>query len=380
MRKQRRVKAGAILTAAVLLAASVNVSANMSAVESLAAEPAAQASEKTTTVYVIRSAEGEQITASSWLSNPDGAAQLEDQTTLHDVEVVRGDASLETAGADGALVWNTAGGDVYYRGTASAELPLDAVVRCTLDGTQIRLSDAEGESGHLVITIDYENHLSTVAGGRTIWTPYLMASGVLFENDSVDNVTVTNGEAINDGARTIAVGIGFPGLAESLGVNTPDQIVNLEIPDQVVIECDVTDCPALSVLTMATVPDLHEFLEDAPGSGNLEGDVDEMADGMRQLIEGASALQNGTDQFAAGTARLALGASELSGGTTQLSSGVEMLSSGALDLSEGMTSAHTGARQLAAGTTELASGTSDLASGASDLADGTEALAPALPR
>ena len=180
---------------------------------------------KNETVYVITDGNGERTTyVSSWLRNPDGSASLNDISNLSSIEVVKGDASLESDD-NGQLTWNANGQDVYYQGISNEQLPVDVNVTYNLDGADISEEDLQGRSGHLVITVSYLNNMSEIIEDEngeyhTIYMPFVMTTGMLLDNAEFSNIEVTDGQAVNDGDRTYVIGIGFPGLYESLGLDT----------------------------------------------------------------------------------------------------------------------------------------------------------------
>jgi putative membrane protein len=47
---------------------------------------------------------------------------------------------------------------------------------------------------------------------------------LILEDDSLSNVTVTNGTVYNDGSRNIVSGCAVPGLAESFGLDDDSNI------------------------------------------------------------------------------------------------------------------------------------------------------------
>lgn len=383
---------------------SENVAANEIDSEIAQAQDIASAyhsltSGKNETVYVISSADGERTTyVSSWLHNPDGSSELSDISDLSDIEVVRGNAVL-SEDTDGQITWDASGEDVYYRGVSDDELPVDVNVTYKLDGVELSESDLEGKSGHLVITINYQNNLSeqvqTDEGSYTIYMPFVMTTGMLLDNARFTNVEVTNGQVVNDGERTYVMGVGFPGLYESLGLGSVDiddpeieeSINEISIPDEITIECDVNDCSELTELTVASVLDLNE-LDVSLNTESIDEDMSEMTAGMRSLVDGserlysgvsalndgAVTLNNGASSVAEGAAALASGASDLSNGTNQLAQGALALQNGIGQVNDGAAALNSGISQVQSNIPSLQSGVSDLTNGASELSSGAAAL------
>ena len=121
--------------------------------------------------------------------------------------------------SDNMRVWDAKGNDVYYQGNIALEVPVALSVSYKLDGKSISPSDLAGQSGKVTIRFDYTNHqYETVEIDGTeeeIYVPFAMLSGMILDNDSFTNVEVSNGKLINDGDRTIVVGIAFPEIGRA---------------------------------------------------------------------------------------------------------------------------------------------------------------------
>ena len=368
--------------------------------EDIAASYHSMTSGKNETVYVITDGNGERTTyVSSWLRNPNGDSVLNDVSDLSGIEVVRGAAEI---GSDnqGQITWNANGDDVYYRGISNDLLPVDVHVTYELDGEEITENELIGKSGHLTINISYENNMSeqVVADDGseyTIYMPFVMTTGMLLDNSTYTNIEVTNGESVNDGERTYVIGIGFPGLYDSLGLDTIDlddplveeHISEMDIPSEVTVECDVSDYNELSVLTVASVLNLDE-IETNVNTDEINEKIDEITDGMRslvdgseQLYEGVSALSDGAvnlnsgaSAVAEGAASLADGARALSNGTSELTGGAQALQNGISQVNDGATSLNAGLAQVQNSIPALQNGVTDLNNGASQLSQGASAL------
>jgi len=336
---------------------------DMKKAEEMAAPEHSSTSGKNETVYVIKNSDGTKKTiVSAWLKNPDGSASMKDVSDLENIEVVKGDAKMEK-NENGNITWNAAGADVYYSGTTQKNSPVDVDITYTLNGAKVNASELKGKSGHLVIDIKYSNTMSKPVTGKdkkeyTIYMPFIMSTGMILDNAKFSNITAKNGEVVNDGDHTMVMGIGFPGLYDSLGLDTIDfskidkdkKIERSDIPDSVTIECDVKDCDEFSALTVAKTFDINKISK-TYDIGKLDADIDDMTDGMKKLIDGSEDLHTGI---------------------SKVNKGVKSLQSGARTLSSG-------ADSIAKGAKKLSSGTNSLASGAKDLNDGMSKLNKALP-
>jgi len=98
--------------------------------------------------------------------------------------------------------------------------------------------------------------------------------------------------------------------------------------------------------------------------------LDQLADGSRQVADGAATLAGATPQLTAGIASAADGADRLADGTGQLAAATPALVDGVHRLADGTGQVSDGAAELASGTTKLADGSGELKSGITQLRDG----------
>lgn len=299
---------------------------------------------KDETVYVLAGADGsvQKIIVSDWLKNELGSASLTDKSGLSNIENVKGDESYSING-DNMTVWDAQGNDIYYQGDIQKELPVGLTVRYTLNGKTVSPEQLKGQSGKVTIRFDYENRqYETVqinSQNQRIYVPFAMLTGMILDNDTFRNVTVTNGKLVNDGDRTVVVGLAFPGLQENLNLSR-DQ---LSIPSSVEITADVTDFSLGMTVTLAC-NDLFSQLGDVDlGSLDAAGSLNKLTDAMDQLLNGSSALYDGlttlldkSGELAAGVEELAQGAAAIKAGADSLDEGAAELKAGLADLSEGL--------------------------------------------
>lgn len=299
---------------------------------------------KDETVYVLAGADGsvQKIIVSDWLKNELGSASLTDKSGLSNIENVKGDESYSING-DNMTVWDAQGNDIYYQGDIQKELPVGLTVRYTLNGKAVSPEQLKGQSGKVTIRFDYENRqYETVqinGQNQRIYVPFAMLTGMILDNDTFRNVTVTNGKLVNDGDRTVVVGLAFPGLQENLSLSR-DQ---LSIPSSVEITADVTDFSLGMTVTLAC-NDLFSQLGDVDlGSLDAAGSLNKLTDAMDQLLNGSSALYDGlttlldkSGELAAGVEELAQGAAAIKAGADSLDEGAAELKAGLADLSEGL--------------------------------------------
>ena len=299
---------------------------------------------KDETVYVLAGADGsvQKIIVSDWLKNELGSASLTDKSGLSNIENVKGDESYSING-DNMTVWDAQGNDIYYQGDIQKELPVGLTVRYTLNGKAVSPEQLKGQSGKVTIRFDYENRqYETVqinGQNQRIYVPF-------------GNVTVSNGKLVNDGDRTVVVGLAFPGLQENLNLSR-DQ---LSIPSSVEITADVTDFSLGMTVTLAC-NDLFSQLGDADlGSLDAAGSLNKLTDAMDQLLNGSSALYDGLTTLLDKSGELAAGVEELAQGAAAIKAGADSLDEGAAELKAGLADLSEGLNELSANSAALNGG------------------------
>lgn len=327
---------------------------------------------KDETVYVLAGADGNvrKVIVSDWLKNASGAESLTDSSVLTDIENVKGDEKF-TAGSDNSLVWESGGNDIYYQGYTDKELPVSFKVSYKLGGRDVTPEEIAGKSGRAVIRFDYTNNTSEAAeiNGKqeNLCVPYVMLTGMILDNDVFSNVEITNGGLINDGSRTIAAGMAFPGLQESLKIDP--EIA--EIPNYIEVSADVVDFRMAMTVTIAANDVFSDISTASDGSSDGIGDsLSELTSAMDQLINGSSGLYDGLCTLLEKSNDLVKGIDKLAEGSKTLSDGAKNLDSGASEL-------QTGTNQLNSGLQELNGNSETLNGGAKAVFDSLLAAANA---
>ncbi len=285
--------------------------------------------DKEETVYVIADANGnaEQTIVSEWLKNPEGKATIEDKSGLKDIENVKGD---ETFTQDGdKITWNANGNDIYYKGTTDKKLPVDVKVTYFLDGKEVTPEEIAGKSGIVKIRFDYTNN----SKDGEVYTPFLMASGMMMSNDNFKNVTVTNGKTISEGNNTIVVGMGLPGLQESLGIDEE----TLVLPNYVEVTAYAEKFSLDMTLTVAVTGNLSQ------GENGTNISIDEIEDELDDVV----------GQFTDGATKLSDGIKAYTDGVSQLADGVEKVDDGAGTLYEGTKTVQNAVNEISNGTNTI---------------------------
>lgn len=325
-----------------------------------AAQQAAELQQKISkdeTVYVLTGADGsvKKIIVSDWLKNELGSASVADKSDLSDIENVKGDESY-TINGDNMTVWDAQGNDIYYQGNIQKELPVGLSVHYYLDGKSVSPEELKGKSGKVTIRFDYENRqYETVqinGVNQRIYVPFAMLTGMILDNDTFQNVQITNGKLVNDGDRTMVVGLAFPGLQENLNLSRDD----LSIPDSVEITADVTNFSLGMTVTLAC-NDLFSQLGDVDlTSLDSTSALDQLTGAMDQLLSGSSSLYEGLSTLLDKSGELVSGVEELAQGAAAIKSGADSVDDGAAQLKAGLADLSSGLNTLSANSEALNSG------------------------
>lgn len=189
--------------------------------EQVSYDTAAENVKKSETVYVNLDPDGN-ITGkvvTDWLHTDKAETYIDDVSNLENIVNVKSNI-LPIKSDDGTLRWNMPTTDLYYRGTTDRELPISFGIDYYLDGKKLSAQEIAGKKGHvkIVVTMNNSSLKEVTVGGKkeTIYTPFIVAGGLVLSESSFSNVNVENGKTIGDGTKEIALLIGTPGLKESL--------------------------------------------------------------------------------------------------------------------------------------------------------------------
>lgn len=187
-------------------------------------DTAATSYKKNETVYVNMASNGEVTSkvVTDWLHTDKAQTYIDDKTDLSDIKNVKSNVE-PVKNKDGSYRWNMETTDLYYRGTTEKELPISIGITYYLDGKQIEPKKLAGKKGQvkMVITVNNLSKKTVKVSGKdtTVYTPFIVAGGMILPEDNFSNVTVENGKTIGDGTKEIALMVGAPGLKESLNLS-----------------------------------------------------------------------------------------------------------------------------------------------------------------
>lgn len=313
---------------------------------------------KDETVYVLANSDGtiQKIIVSDWIKNTLSNDKVNDVTELENIENVKGEEGY-TLGGNNTRVWDAQGNDIYYQGTIEKELPVNISVSYKLDGKTVSPNELVGKSGKVTIRFDYKNNqYETVkinGKDETIYVPFAMLTGMMLDNNTFKNIKVSNGKVINDGDRTVVIGLALPGLQESLAIGKEQ----FEIPSYIEITADVTNFSLGTTVTLATNSLFNKIdAEKINSISDLTNSMTELNDAMSKLLDGSSALYDGLCTLLDKSAELIEGINQLAAGAAKLKDGAYSLDEGTKKLSDGITALSSGLNTLSANNDKLNDG------------------------
>ena len=321
---------------------------------------------KQESVYVMANPDGstKSITVSDQLqgAGAEGGA-IKDVSDLTDIKNVKGDETFDQSGQN--LTWNTNGADIFYQGKTDKELPVSVNISYELDGAKVKAEDIVGKSGKLKITVKYTNNsvqTKTIDGkSAKIATPFLMATGLILDNEHFTDVKIDDGgKVIDDGSKSIVIGIGMPGLKDSLDLSSDFmEKIGDKLKDEFSVTCNTTEFEMKNTFTFASASLLNMLSEDADkNKDDLGFDLDDIDDKIGDLDDAVDKLNDGTKQLKNGTKKLDSGVDELKSGIEKYANqGVKKLTAGIHELGKNAPKLKKGVGEYVDGVDKLAEGT-----------------------
>ena len=348
--------------------------------------------QKTETVYAVLNADGSisDTIVSSWLHDDDGIHNIKETLDETDVENVKTDEEPKVDG--NVYTWNSKHNDIYYQGKTTKQLPIEVKITYELDGHQLSAKEVSGQSGHLKLTIHFENLESKTvyADGKAITVhPSFLAGGILTLNaDHYKNVSCSNGKIVNDGTNEVLAFANVPGLAGTLQEAGLNKIIDqLHISDDTVIETDVKDFDLGSIMIAMTSEISLDELAGQLSIGDLTGGIDQLVSASDQLLDGSKQLYEGTTELKEGAKPLTSATpqiQQLADASTQLHTGSSLLLDGIKAYTQGVTQLDKGNQKLTAipaamqqtvqGSTSLSQGSQKLQEGLAQLEEQVNGL------
>ncbi len=182
--------------------------------------------------------------------------------------------------------------DLYYRGTSNKTLPVSISIKYYLNDEEIAASDLAGKSGKVKIEIQMTNNIfkTEKINGKDVkvCNPVLAVGGMILPETNFQNVKVENGISQGDGSKEVAVVAGFPGINETLGLDskTLKDAADITFNDNFTITADVTDFE-LTNMYFAVLP-----LSAVSNNMAVPSSVDDLKSSLNQLKEIESSIKS----------------------------------------------------------------------------------------
>lgn len=282
-------------------------------------------------------------------------------------KVIVTDGIKNRLGTGSGTIYDVDGSELTGVEDVCASLPVKLNISYTLNGVSVTPEELDGKSGNVTIRIDYENTRAEqhIIDGReeTLYSPYLALTAMVLDGSIFSNVSITNGRLISDGSRTVAAGLTFPGLAESLNIDNG----KLDIPGYIEVSANVKKFDFDGTYTIVTNEPFREASKKEKDEDIL--DADELSDSMDELSDAMDKLMDGSDELYDGLRTLLDKSYELVDGINRLADGAYELYSGAAKLDSGAGELYGRASELSGGLSRLASNNAELNGGAKKVFD-----------
>ena len=322
---------------------------------------------KDETVYSKVKSNGEsyQTTVTEHIKNTDDLETLNDISELLNITNTNGDE--EFSRENNSITWKASGNDIYYKGNTEKELPIESSIKYELDGEEIEAKDLAGKSGKIKITINYTNKEERTVriNGKTekMYVPFVVATGTMFDNTKIKNVTVTNGKVIDNGNKTLVVALSCPGLIESLGL---EDDVDIDL-NKIEISFDAENFEIGNIMSVA-MPKVFENsdIDNLDALDDIYSQINDLKSASTQLVEGAKTLQDGTEEYVSKSI-------EFADGLESFNQGINTATSSYNKIDEGIDSVNSNISTIKSGASKLNQGASDLSDGLNSLQTGVSA-------
>lgn len=348
---------------------------------------------KDETVYTNAQSNGEQYQTivTDHLINEEDEKLLKDMTNLLNIENTSGDEKFTQDGE--SLVWEADSNDIYYKGETDQELPVKLNIKYELDGKEISSDEIAGKSGKVKITISFENkeEHEVQINGKTekMYTPFVVATGTYINNDNNKNIEVTNGKAIDDGSKTMVVGLTFPGMQESLNIDKD----TLEIPTSIEITMETTNFEMNNIINYTTPKliedselDIFSKLDDIyskvetlqSASKQIENGAKTLSDGTTTYVEKSEEFNQALNKFSNGVSSANTSYSSIDTGIKNLNAQVPDLTSGTKSLSDNLGAVNNGVKTMSDMLDGSQESMNNLKNGAQNISGGLTQLSAAM--
>lgn len=245
---------------------------------------------KDETIYAKLNSDGSMnnVVVSEHISD-NGNKILNDKSSLDNIKNVSGEEVFKKNNNE--IVWETNGKDIYYQGTTKEEMPVSVSINYYLDGEEKNIDEMIGNAGKVKIVLSYENRLkhNILVNGKyeELYTPFVIATTTILNNEDAKNINVTNGKVIDNGNSSIVIALASPGLAKSLDLGMLDSL------DEITISYETDNFELSSIYSVATSKifdssDLDIFEK----TDKLYDAFNTLSSSSEELVKGSKKLYN----------------------------------------------------------------------------------------
>lgn len=310
---------------------------------------------------------------STHINNEDNEKIINDLSDLLNIENTNGDEKFSQDGNN--LIWDANGADIYYQGESQKELPIECNIKYELDGKEILAEELLGKSGKVKITLEYTNkdeHSVNINGKyERLYTPFVVVAGTTIENTNNSNIEISNGKVINDGTKTMVLGLALPGMQESLNISK--SIV--DIPNNIEIIMDTTNFEFNNIVTYVTPKIIEENdLEIFDKLDEIYNKVNTIKEASSQIEEGANELKEGTDLYSEKSKEFNNAMNQFSNGVSSANSSYADINNGINTLNQSSSKLKDGANTISNGSIAISSNITNIATKLGDLQTGIGVL------
>ena len=272
---------------------------------------------KTETIYTYIDTNGKILksTVNNKISNLDKTT-YEDYTLLNKITNINGNEKFTLN--DNKLTWESKGKDIYYQAPNTLEQPIIIKTKYYLNNELIDVKKLNNKKGNIKIEINLENN--SYNDKYNMYNPFVVAIGTTLNNKYNKNITITNGEVIDNGKTTALAAIASPGLYSNIKI---DELKNL---DHIIITYETTKFEQKEIYAVATPKLLDKIdisrlskLDNLSSSLNLlQENMNKIENGSKSLTEGTEKIKNGSNAITNNLGIVVDGVNDLKSGSNKL--------------------------------------------------------------
>jgi len=266
----------------------------------------------------------EKVSVTNHLSHMD-KEEIEDYTELNNILNINGNETY-TLNED-RLTWKSEGRDIYYRGTTEKEQPIKTTIEYYLENEKVNPDDILGKSGKITIKIQFEKQQPT---------PYVIALGMILNNEENSNISITNGKAVDSGTHSTMIALASPGLDENF------KLLELKSLNEITISYETTNFSPKEMYMIAT----PKFLEEV--DLKIFDKLNALGNNLQKLEESAELLEKGTKELETGSLSLVNGSNEITKNLKTALEAIKKLETGSKTMEQEIKKANTLLNQAAA--------------------------------